>query len=187
MRSWFLKTLIGMSLILGASVELVAQKVSIDYEKGTDFSKLKSYAWVKGTPVANSNLDLYILNVTDGMLEKKGLHKVEVKDADLLITYHATGDSSLNISGFADPTYATVGGLPQPGQTVWSSPSTAGTTSRLIKKGQLAVQMLDQTTDQIVWTGTTAGTLKEKPVDRMKQVDKALDKLFAQFPPTAKK
>jgi hypothetical protein len=73
-----------------------------EYEKGTDFTQFRSYAWITGTPVLNPNLDLYILTVSDGILQSKGFHKVQSKDADVLITYHAAGDSNLNVSGFTD-------------------------------------------------------------------------------------
>src|SRR5438094_388790 len=126
-------TLVGV--ILSVNAELTAQKMSIGYDKGTNFSRYKSYAWVRGTPVADPNLDLYMLNVADVLLEKKNLRKVESHDADLLLTYHAAGDSTLSISGFPDPTFVTVGGIPPPGATVWSSGSTTGNTVHLIRKG----------------------------------------------------
>ena len=61
---------------------------------------------------------------------KKGLHKVEPKDADLLVTYNAARDTDLNISSFHDPTYAATGGEPMVGTTMWSSGSTAGSVER---------------------------------------------------------
>jgi len=174
-------TLLTMTILVGRSA--MGQKVSLDYDKDTNFSKFATYAWVRGTPVPNETLDQYIILVSDGMLEKKGLRKVEPQNADLLFTYHAAGDADLNIGGVQDPTYSSVGGVPIEGQTVWTTGGAAP--ARLIRKGQLAVQALDRSSHKIVWTGTAGVTIKEKRGEKLDQVDSALTKLFDRFPPPA--
>ncbi|HEY7098601.1 MAG TPA: DUF4136 domain-containing protein [Terriglobales bacterium] len=168
-------------ILIGRSAQ--GQKVSLDYDKATNFSKFATYAWVRGTPVPNETLDQYIILVSDGMLEKKGLRRVEPQNADLLFTYHAAGDSDLNVGGVQDPTYSSVGGVPLEGQTVWSTGGAAPT--RLIRKGQLAVQVLDRSGHKIVWTGTASVTIKEKRGEKLDQLDNALTKLYDRFPPPA--
>lgn len=103
---------------LCASSAVVAQKVTSDYDKATDFSRFRSYAWVAGQAVPAVNVDLYIKMAIDEDLAKKGLHKVESKDADLLVTYNAARDADLNISSFHDPTYTATGGEPMVGNDV---------------------------------------------------------------------
>jgi hypothetical protein len=59
----------AVAVVLLASLNGLAQKVTIDFDKGTDFSRSKTLAWIKGTPVSNPKLDLYIMGVGDHQLE----------------------------------------------------------------------------------------------------------------------
>jgi hypothetical protein len=100
-----------VSVVLLASLNGLAQKVTIDFDKGTDFSRPKTYAWIKGTPASNPKLDLYIMGVGDHQLEQKGLTKVEAKDADLLITYHAASHGEINTSSAGAELSSTTGAI----------------------------------------------------------------------------
>ena len=185
MRVLFFSACVLAGMVLFSSSKLPAQKIKVDYDKSADFSRYKTYAWVKGTPASNPNWDFYILSVADGMMEKKGLKKVDPQNADVLVTYHAAVNSSLNLTGFADPTFAAVGGIPVQGQTVWSDTST-GTSGQLVQKGQLAFQMLDRANHKIVWTGTSSGSLKDTQTEKVQQVGKAINKVFDRYPPSGK-
>jgi hypothetical protein len=172
-----------LAVLLGTVVALTAQKVSTEYDNETDFAAFKTYSWVKGTPAPDPNVDLYIKTVVNELLREKQMKQVESHEADVLITYHAAGDTDLAISGFVDPSHVATGGTPLPGQTVWSEPSTAGTTARLVRKRSLSFQMLNRSTQKVFWTGTAKLTLKEKRADQLDQLDKTLTKIFEQFPP----
>src|SRR5215467_10021548 len=99
MRRYLILQIATLTTMILIGRSAMGQKVSLDYDKDTNFSKFATYAWVRGTPVPNETLDQYIILVSDGMLEKKGLRKVEPQNADLLFTYHAAGDADLNIGG----------------------------------------------------------------------------------------
>jgi len=167
----------------GSAAPLFAQRVSVSYDKTADFSKFKTYAWVRGTPVPDANLNIYIVSYADGILQDKGLRKVEATDANLLVAYDAAGDSTINASTIEDPTYAASGGVAPIGATVWTGASASSSNTRLIQKGQLAVQMLDRSTHKVVWNGTLAGALKEKRSDKLDQLNKGLTKLLDRYPP----
>jgi hypothetical protein len=182
------KRLLNLSLVLflaaGVSSMAVAQKVTSDYDKATDFSIFGSYAWVAGQAVPAVNMDLYIKIAIDEDLAKKGLHKVEPKDADLLVTYNSARDTDLNISSFYDPTYTASGGDPMLGTTMWSSGSSVGSAGRYITKGSLAIVIYDRHQRKIIWEVVAKGTVKERQGDRLKQLDKALTKMLEKYPPT---
>jgi hypothetical protein len=55
------------------SIYGLAQRVKFDYDKSADFAKFKTYAWIKRTPAANPNLDLYIMGAVDHDLGLKEL------------------------------------------------------------------------------------------------------------------
>ncbi len=96
------RVVIVFFLTLCVSSAVVAQKITSDYDKATDFSRFGTYAWVAGQAEPAVNMDLYIKMAIDGDLAKRGLHKVEPKDADLLVTYNAARkDKTGKIRGFS--------------------------------------------------------------------------------------
>lgn len=164
------------------SVYGLAQKVKFDYDKGADFAKFKTYAWIKGTPAANPNLDLYIMGAVDHDLGLKGLTKTEAKHADLLVTYHAARDTEVNASGIDDASYAVTMGLSVDSK-VWSTNNPSMGTARHIHKGSLAIELFEREHHQLVWMATANLKLKEKKNEALDQLDKALTKIFNSYPP----
>jgi hypothetical protein len=91
---------------------LFAQKVKFDYDKATDFLRLKSYAWVRGTLAPNPNMDTHITFLAEAMLEKKGRRKVAVKEGR-----HSGGISRClrrksKSERLRRPSFIAVGGIP---------------------------------------------------------------------------
>ena len=84
---------------LWMSPAVVAQKVTSDYDKLTDFSGFKTYAWGEGMSVPNPNLDLYIKMVVDQDFETQGLKKVEANEADLIVAYQWASGTGVNLLG----------------------------------------------------------------------------------------
>jgi hypothetical protein len=180
------RVLIVFSLILCVSPAVVAQKITSDYDKATDFSSFKTYAWGEGTSVLDAKVDQEIRISIDMDLETKGLKKVEAKEADLLIAYHGAANTDLNVSSFSDPTYTAMGGMPMMGTTVWSSGSTVGSVGRYIRKGTLAIVIYDRRQHKVIWQAAAKGTVKERQDERMAQLNKTLTKLLDRYPPKKK-
>ena len=172
-----------MAVVLLGSRNGLAQKVTIDFDKGADFSRPKTYAWIKGTPASNPKLDMYIMGVGDHQLAQKGLTKVEAKDADLLITYHAASNAEINATTLDNDSYALSLGLPQTTVVTWWSWPPQGTTARLIRKGTLALEIIDRQRHQLIWTASAKVKLDEKRSKALDQLDKALIKVFEGYPP----
>jgi hypothetical protein len=173
-------------LLLSAVTTATAQKTTLDYDKSEDFAKLKTYSWVQGTPVANPTLDAYIKGAVDGMLEKKGMQKVDPKQAEVYLTYHAASDADVKAGGFEDPSSITTGGTPQNGQTMWDTAPTMGTSASMVRKGGITFQMYDRAHQKMIWSSGASGTLKEKRGEKMDQLDKSLLKIFDAYPPRSK-
>ena len=171
--------------LLFPGIQLTAQKVKIDYDKTTDFSKFKTYAWVQGTPVMDPRLDTYIKKSLDDMFHHIGMTEVSVSSADIVVTYHAAINTDLSVGTALDPTFAASGGVAMPGQSIWETAGGAAATH--VNKGGLAFEILDRAANRPVWTGTAQHTVSDKPSERWDQVQKALDKLFRAFPPVPQK
>lgn len=175
--------LVVPALLLVFTPQLVAKKkAEIVYDKAVDFSKYRTYAWVQGVPVIDPRIDQYIIHSVDDVLRRSGLTEVKVSEADLVITYNAASQSDLSIGTALDPTYAATGGVPPNGQSIWVASGASGMPTH-VRKGSLNFEILDRKANKPVWTGTSKGTLSDKPGDHWSQVQKALDDLFHDYPP----
>ena len=163
------------SLTLLGTIAL-AQEVTYDFDKATNFSRFKSYAWVRGTVLNDEFNHSRIVNAVNAQLASKGLTKVETSaNPDVLVAYHASFDRDLEITGFSSGW----GGYRFPGNRSGS----ARTAEILI--GTLAVDIVDATTRTIVWRGlaTKEVDVKADPEKREKNINRAAEKLFRNYPP----
>ena len=165
--------------------QLEAQKVKIDYDKTTDFSKYRTYAWVQGTPLFDPQLDAYVRNSITDMLRHIGMTEAPVNAADILVTYHAAIGTDIYVGTALDPTFAATGGTPMPGHSIWETSS--GAAPAHVTKGSLAFEILDRVANHSIWTGVAVHTVKDIQHERQDQLQKALDKLFRTFPPSPAK
>src|SRR4029453_437336 len=80
----------------------LAQSVTYDYDRAADFSKYKTYAWTRGTELADPLNHARIVRAIDDALGAKGLARVESSASpDVLVAYHASFDRNLEITGSA--------------------------------------------------------------------------------------
>lgn len=188
-RRTFLAVSTLMALTLSALGAAWAQDVRYNFDKKTDFSKFKTYKWVaiKGAQTFNSLIDQDIKDAVDAQLVTKGLTKSDGESADLLIGYQgAVGQekefSSYNSSWGYGPGWYGGGWYGGP-----SSSWTTGQTST-IYIGQVAVDMYDSTDKDLVWRGVVSKTIdaKAKPEKQQKNMNKAMTKLFKNYPPKSK-
>ena len=134
----------------------------------------------------NPTLDAYIKGAVDGLLEKKGLQKATSNQADIYLTYHAASDADVKAGGFEDPSSITTGGTPQPGQTMWDTAPTMGSSASMVRKGGITFQMYDRAQQKMIWSSGASGTLKEKRGEKLDQLDKSLVRIFEAYPPKGK-
>jgi len=177
-------------LLFAASAAL-GQDVRYNFDKDTDFSKLKTYKWVtlKDTAKVNDLVDKQIIAAVDAELATKGLTKVDADSADLYVGYQAAvGEEKQFTSYSTDWGYG--GGWYRGG---WyggagGMSTTTGQTST-IYVGQLAVDMYDSANRDLVWRGVASKTInpKAKPEKQEKNLKKAVAKLLKNYPPPVKK
>ena len=185
-RNWLARgALLVLPVLLFAFTPRLAAKKKADivYDKTVDFSRYKTYAWVQGFPMIDPRMDQYIVHSVDDVLRRSGLIETKVNEADLVVTYNAARDSDLSVGTALDPTYAATGGIPQSGRSIWQTSSPGGASTH-VDKGSLNFEILDRKADRTIWSGTAKGTISDKPGDHWSQVQKALDDLFHDYPPT---
>ena len=153
-----------------------AQNVTYDFDKATNFSKFKTYSWVRGTNLSDEFNHTRIVNAVNAQLAAKGLMRLEtVSAADLLVAYHASFDTDLEINGWSSGW----GGYRFPGNR------TATARTNEILTGTLAVDIVDASTKTIVWRGIATKEIDTKadPQKREKNINRAAEKLFKNYPP----
>ena len=187
------------------------QDVHYNYDRGANFGAYKTYQWVDpqggqpdapaglpnppgglpnlpvGSPPASGGsvsddqlLDQDIKRAVDEQLAQKGLTKVE-SGGDLLVGYQANvrEEKSINLWGSG-------GGGFWGGGPGWGGglSSVQGQTST-IPVGTLVVGLYDPTRKQVIWRGDASKTvyLKKDPNKNYQQLQKAMTKLFKNYPP----
>jgi hypothetical protein len=153
-----------------------AQTTTYDYDKAAPFATYRTYAWVAGTSVPDALIDKRIVAAIDTELAGKGLRKVDAAaDADVVVAYHASFDTNLQITGFGSG---------------WGGYRFGGTrtgTARAeeILVGTLIVDVVDARSKTIVWRGSATKdvNLKAAPEKRDKNISRAAQKLFKHYPP----
>jgi len=162
------------------------QDVHYNYDRGTNFATYKTYQWVDipGGVVTDQLIDRDIKRAVDGQLAEKGLTRVE-KNADLYVGYQAviTEEKGVNLTGMG-------GGPGWGGWGPWGGwPGTVQGQTSTIPVGTLAVQLYDPARKQLIWRGDASKTidLKKDPDKNYKTLQKAMAKLFKNYPPQPNK
>lgn len=115
-------------------------------------------------------MDQRIIAAIDSQLSAKGLQKVET-GGDLLVTYSA---------GIRRETsaVATGGG--------WRMGGMARIDPVVENKGTLVVDLSGGQNKNLIWRGVAADTLSDNPDKNAKRIEKAMDKMFKNYPPKKK-
>src|ERR1700758_2705147 len=188
------------------------QDVHYNYDRGANFQSYRTYQWVDlqsgppkgdpsagvpafpssvpdlpvGRPPVGSNvsgdqlLDQDIKRAVDAQLAQKGLTRVE-KGGDLLVGYQASVNQEKSINLWGSGGNGWWGGGP-----FWGAGFTSvqGQTST-IPVGTLVVGLYDPARKQLIWRGDATKTvdLKKDPNKNYQTLQKAMTKLFKNYPP----
>jgi hypothetical protein len=154
-----------------------AQKVTTDYNKSADFARYKTFMWIK-EPKASSPLTRQrVIEDVNSALAGRGL-KLVTSDADLCIAAHAATKQERTLNTF----YNGFGG----GWRWRGGFGSATTTVDTYEVGTLVVDIFDARTKEAIWRGTSSKTLSGNPQKNADNLNKAVVKMFKDFPPAAR-
>jgi hypothetical protein len=166
-------------LVLGFAVGRAApQDVTYNFDRDTDFSRLKSYKWVdiksvqQVDPVTAREINLAI----DAELAKKGLLKTDSDNADLYIGYQTALSRLTPWTAYHnDWGYG-------PG---WGAGAATAAEEMMIHAGQLDLDMYAATRKRLVWRGAVSNAveIKVNPDHSEKKIGKSVEKLLINYPP----
>ena len=179
---------VAAALVLAATV-VNAQDVGYNAMPGKDFTKYKTYKWVKikDAQYPDAITDTQIQQAIDSQLATKGLTKVDSDTADLFVGYQVAIDTEKQWNAYNTGGAGWGWGGGYHGYGYGGGTTTA--TSSTIQIGTIGVDMYDQTAKELVWRGKASKTLdpNAKPDKRQKNLNKAMQKLLKNYPPPVKK
>jgi Domain of unknown function (DUF4136) len=173
MRTATLATSVCLTLL---GTIALAQTVTYDYDRAANFSTFRTYAWTRGTELPDELNHARIVRAVDAQRAAKGLTKVDpAANPHVLVAYHASFDTNLQIDGFSS-------GLGPP--FGWGNRSGRARVHEVLV-GTLVVDVIDAGAHAIVWRGTATSDIdpNAKPEQRDKKIARATERMFRNFPP----
>ena len=177
---------LGMGLTLAAGC--AGQQVTTDYSPATSFSQFRTFALVSppDTAAAQQLLDQRVSNAVQAQLAGKGLTQTDRQNADLFVGYGMVDKTHQEVYSYRD-------GWGWGGGWGWryyrwgvAWPMTIQRRVETYTDGTVVVNLIDAKTKQVVWEGEVADVVSlpvGNPVSATRQIDGAVAKLFAKYPP----
>jgi hypothetical protein len=174
---------VGVMLTLACA----SNQVSTDFSPEVSFSEFRSFALVMPPDTAARQLlDQRIRNAVQAQLQSKGLTVSDRQHADLFVGY-----------GLVDRTHTEVydygGGWGWGRGWGWryyrwgvAWPMTSRQQIETYTDGTVVVNLIDAKSKEVVWQGEVASVVNlpvSDPVKATRQIDAAVAKLFAKYPP----
>ena len=153
------------------------QHVKTDYDRGTDFSRYKTYSWEKVQTQDALWVDR-IKSAVNADLASKGLTQAP-SGGDISIVAIEMTKTQQHLNTFYDG----FGG----GWRWGGGFGNATTTVDTYKVGTLVVDLFDAKTKQLIWRGNSTDTLSNNSNKNIQNLDKDVEKMFKNFPPGSSK
>jgi uncharacterized protein YceK len=188
MRVVKLMFLLMVILMLGGCSGI---RVSQDYDPGTDFSNLGTFAWESETQpktgdirVDNPLLDTRIRKAVDATLVNMGHRKVALGLHNFKVNYTYAVRTKLDSSSVSVGTGFGIGGGGSFGGIGIGTPVGGGSHDEAL----LVIDFTDPRTGNLLWrgTGTHRVNLRSTPDENTAAINALVEKVLAQFPGSRK-
>ena len=170
------KMLVSIATLFVFIAASFAQQVKTDYDHSANFAQYKTYSWEKVQTKDPLMVDR-IKDAVNGALTAKGWTQV-ASDGDVSVVAMEITKNQQTLNTFYD-------GFG--GGWRWGGFGDATTTTETYKVGTLVVDLFDATAKNLIWRGSSSDTLSNNPDKNTKDLDKEVKKIFAHFPPEAKR
>lgn len=178
-----MKQLLFIVMVL-AIASCSSVKVAYDYDKQADFTKYKTYAFTEDVakmPVDDLNRGR-IISAVESELAAKGFSKSDNPDAliDIFITAKKRTEAVANTTGTGGYGYGRYGRYGYGGGF-----STTTVSYNDYLDGTMLINMVDKSTEKIVWQGRGTKTLDEDASASKKEqnINYAVKQIFTNYPP----
>ena len=164
------KLLLALAWLLLLCSVASAQQVSVNYNHNANFSQYHTYAWGSNNTnqIQNSILAQVAQQDIEAAMSQKGLQKVEEsQNPDLILT--ASGGEHESTSYNAWGMRGIGGGM-------------GGISPQQNYETTMVVSLYDLKQKELVWRGIAENTLSNNGNKNQKNVEKAVEKMFKQWP-----
>ena len=167
-------------VLLVLAISASAQKIKVEFDKSLDFSKFKTYTWAPRGAVSRPLLADAIAGAIEEELAARGLQQVTAHP-DLYVEMYGSMDSDMAVS-YSD-LYSGYGGVPPFDQSfmLWGAVP-GSTTTVVVHKGQLVVDIIDASQKKLAWRGIARDNLSDNRNKLLTQVNTAVEKMFKKYP-----
>jgi hypothetical protein len=178
-RQFLCRTLQYFLLASLVALTAQAQKIQVTYDPALDFAKFKTYAWGQHDAVSRPMLALAIAGAIEHELTQRGLQKTD-SHPDLYVQMYGSTDSDMAVS-YSD-LYSGYAGIPPFDQNFLIWGTVGSTTTVVVHKGQLVVDLIDASQHKIAWRGVAKEKLSDEKLKLVDQVNIAVEKMFKKYP-----
>ncbi len=182
-----IKNILALMLVSLFATQVIAQKITTDFDKSADFTQYKSITflgWQNGSEQLMNDLDKERMrNAFVTEFKARGMEKGG-EDADLAVTLYLVLEQKTSTTAYTNY-YGGGGGYGRYGRGGWGWGNGYANTTYSENdyiKGTLVMDVYDNKTNQLIWQGVASGTVKENPKKRDKSIPKTVAKLMKNFP-----
>ena len=170
---------------------------TVDYDRSTDFSKYKTYAWMKSeTKVGDNpkyNSDLINRNIkyaVETEFAKRGIEKTTKSQADFLIGYHTYTEkkqqTTSHYGGYPFMPYYGYGWGWRPWGMMPYGAWSNGLRNYTYTEGTLIIDVVDNQTKELVWRGAVEGDV-DNIARLQKKIQKGVEAIIKKYPAKVEK
>ena len=173
-----LRLLPALLLLILASCASVS--VSSDHDTKADFTRYKTYAFLKNSidKVEISDLDKRrILSAIESELNAKGFTQSD--NPDMLVSFFTKSTQNVNVNNYG-PAWGWGWGW---GPGMWGGYSSVSTNT----EGTLYIDILDASKKELIWQGEGRGNLSRNAEKKEEQIREFVARILSQYPPEKKK
>jgi hypothetical protein len=190
----------GFAIAWAAALSLACAgvRVQTDYDQQTDFTALKTFAWLdpplrederaqsgQDPFTTNTLVDKRVRDDVEGWLVAHGYRPAKERESpDFVLRYELSiretaGDSPVTVSGGFGSGYGSGGGFGGVGTGVGYSPSTYH------QEGTLLVDVIDPETQQVAWRGWATAPARDNQI-APQRLHEMVPAILERFPPEPK-
>ncbi|MDX1489613.1 MAG: DUF4136 domain-containing protein [Acidiferrobacterales bacterium] len=161
--------------VFGLALSCVAMaSVGVEYDKRTNFRHYKTYAWAKGAPAPDPQMQATLRDAVERELAAQGLRKTGNLPDVYVTTYIATWRQrviNVNELGYSGFYWRRWEGLYPPTTQVYYLPV-----------GTVTIELLDGASRERIWRGFAIDYLRGRAERTYERVDTVTRKMFKRFP-----
>jgi hypothetical protein len=164
--------------VLFATSFAFASDVRVDFDHSANFSKYRTFMVLKNAETENPLMDERIADFVSNQLMAKGLEPVAA-DADLNVIAKTSTVQRQVLNTYYDGGWGPGWGWGYG----WGYPGWATTYVDTYLEATTVVDLIDVTSEKVVWHGTAEGSISHKPEKATKKYAKRVAEMFEKYPP----